>query len=117
MGEPHGSGRPPAVVALLAGRAGERDLSAGFEEEGVPLEIEASSGDRYSLARVAALRSPLGLGVGGDAGGLVLALAAWPARAYLEAPAGAARAFGHAAARVAARRPTPASGDPQGRER
>ncbi len=112
MSERRGRGRSPAVIALLAEGADERDLAAGFEEEGVPLEIEASVGDRFSLARSAALRSPLGLGVGGDAAGLVLMLAAWPAGAYLEASAGAARAFGHAAARVAARRPTAAS-DPR----
>ncbi len=94
-----------AVVALLADSAGERELAAGFEEEGVPLVCERAPGEALTLARSAARRSTLGIGVGSDGRRLVLALDAGPARAYLEAPLAEARSFGHAAARVAARRP------------
>jgi hypothetical protein len=94
-----------AVVALLADDGPTRRLAAGFEEEGVPLDLGPSSGEAFALAREAARRSHLGLGVGGDAVRLVLVLTAAPATAYLEAPAADARRFGHAAARVAARRP------------
>lgn len=94
------------MVALLAGGADERELAAGFEEEGVPLRVgRAPGGRRLGLAREAAQRSPLGIGVGGDGGGFVLVLSAASAYPYLEARPEAARAFGHAAARVAARRP------------
>jgi hypothetical protein len=95
----------PAVFALLASPATAGGLAAGFEEEGVPLELVRGSGDAFALAREAAGRSSLGLGVGGDASCIVLVLAAAPASPYLEAPAADARRFGHAAARVAARRP------------
>jgi hypothetical protein len=95
------------IVALLAGPGAEPGLAAAFEEEGVPLACEQAAGDALPLAREAARRSPLGLGIGGDAERLVLVLAASPARSYLEARAAEARAFGHAAARVAARRPLP----------
>lgn len=93
------------VLALLDASAPLAELSAGFEEEGVPLVTEPGRGSREALAHDAAARSPLGLGIGGDAGGLVLALASWRGRPYLEAAPAEARAFGHAAARVAARRP------------
>ncbi|MFN8188365.1 MAG: glycerol dehydratase reactivase beta/small subunit family protein [Gaiellales bacterium] len=97
---------PPTVVALLADVSGRSQLEAGFEEESVPLEVQRiGGGERLELAREAARRSRLGLGIGSDGGGLALVLAAAPARAYFEAPPSAARAFGHAAARVAARRP------------
>jgi Dehydratase medium subunit len=95
----------PAVVALLADDAPTRSLAAGFEEEGVPLDLARGSGEAFALAREAAGRSYLGLGVGGDAARLVLVLAAAPATAYLAATAADARRFGHAAARVAACRP------------
>jgi hypothetical protein len=94
-----------AVVALLAGDAVERGLTAAFEEEGVPLVCEPSLGEVASLAREAASRSVFGLGVGGDVERLVLVLAAAPGCPYLESAAAQAREFGHAAARVAARRP------------
>jgi hypothetical protein len=95
----------PAVVALLAGPGTASGLAAGFEEEGVPLELAWGTGEAFALAREAAGRSSLGLGVGGDARRVVLVLTAAPASPYLEAPAADARRFGHAAARVAARRP------------
>jgi hypothetical protein len=94
-----------AVVALLADDAAARGLAAGFEEEGVPLDLEWRRGEALALAREAARRSYLGFGVGGDAVRLVLVLAPAPACAYLEATAADGRRFGHAAARVAARRP------------
>jgi hypothetical protein len=93
------------VVALLSDLASERELSAGFEEEGVPLELVEAEGDALALAREAARRSALGLGVGGDAERLLLVLAPAPALPYLESEPGSARAFARAAARVAARRP------------
>jgi hypothetical protein len=94
-----------AVVALLSDRSCERGLAAGFEEEGVPLAGEHAVGDAEALAREAAARSALGVGVGGDAQRLVLVLAAAPHRPYLDSPIGLARAFGHAAARITAHRP------------
>jgi hypothetical protein len=95
-----------SVVALLPARdAAAACVQAGFEEEGVPLTLEFARGDAIELAREAARRSPLGLGVGGDTSRLVLVLAAASGRAYLEAPTADARAFGHSAARVASRRP------------
>jgi hypothetical protein len=95
----------PLVLALLAVAAPSEALAAGFEEEGVPLTVEAAEGAPEALAREAARRAILGIGVGGDRERLVLVLAAGPARPYLEAPVAEARAFGHDAARIAARRP------------
>jgi hypothetical protein len=94
-----------AVVALLDDPVAARELTAGFEEEGVPCSIESRSGDGLTLAREAARASALGLGIGGSSGQLVLALAAAPGRAYLLGAASEARAFGRAAARLAAGRP------------
>lgn len=93
------------ILALLATSEPQRDLAAGFEEEGVPLRCEPASGEAHTLAREAARRSPLGLGVGGDGQRLVLVIAAAPGHPYLESATENARAFGHSAARVAARRP------------
>jgi hypothetical protein len=95
----------PAVTALLASPEPGAALAAGFEEEGVPLTLEPATGEALGLAREAARESALGLGIGGDSRRLVLVLAAAPARAYLDAPTGQARSFGHQAARIAARRP------------
>jgi propanediol dehydratase-reactivating factor small subunit len=96
------------VLALLAAGAPSRELAARFEEEGVPLLAERSTGDAGELARQAARRSPLGAGLGADATRLVLVLAGDPrSRPYLEAPAGDAARFARAAARVVARRPLP----------
>ena len=99
------TGPPVAVVALLDPAVDRRPLAAAFEEEGVPLAFEAGTGPAAVLAAEAARRSALGLGVGGDERSLVLALAAAPGRAYLAAAADEGRAFGRAAARLAARRP------------
>lgn len=94
-----------AVVASLSDSSIARSLAAGFEEEGVPLEIGESVGAALDLAREAAGRSALGIGVGGDALTLVLVLSASPGRPYLEGVPDEARAFGHSAARIAAQRP------------
>ncbi|AKS35631.1 pduH protein [Mycolicibacterium goodii] len=50
-----------------------RDVLAGMEEEGVPytLETVADSGSAPELARQAAMRSPLQVGVGMGASGVV----------------------------------------------
>jgi hypothetical protein len=95
----------PLVLALVSEEAPRAALAAGFEEEGVPLSIEAGEGAREVLAREAARRAALGLGIGADEERLVLVLAAAPTRAYLSAPAADARSFAQDAARVAARRP------------
>jgi hypothetical protein len=94
-----------AVVALLDDPAAARDLAAGFEEESVPLAVQPRAGDALPLAREAARVSALGLGIGGSSGRLVLVLAASPGRPYLDGAVSEARAFGHAAARLAAGRP------------
>jgi hypothetical protein len=93
------------VVALLADGAPASALTAGFEEEGVPLSVRREQGDAGALARDAAGQAALGLGIGGDESRLVLVLAAAPGRPYLDAPATQERSFAHAVARVAARRP------------
>jgi hypothetical protein len=95
----------PLLLALLTEGAPRAALIAGAEEEGVPLEIVLGEGAPEALAREAARRSALGLGIGGDHDRLTLVLAASPGRPYLEAKAAGARAFGHDVARVAARRP------------
>jgi hypothetical protein len=97
--------RPPLLLALLTESAPRTALAAGFEEEGVPLEVEVAEGSPEALAREAAGRGALGIGLGGDQSRLVLVLAALPTSPYLEANAAEARAFGRDAARVAARRP------------
>jgi hypothetical protein len=96
-----------AVVALLAEWSAERGLVAGFEEEGVPLSCEPALGSAEELAREAASRSALGLGIGGDGERLVLGIAASPRRPYLVSSLDRSREFGRAAARVAAHRPLP----------
>jgi hypothetical protein len=95
----------PLVLALVAHTAPQKALAAGFEEEGVPLMVEVTDGPVEALARQAARRTVLGIGIGADAERLVLTLAAAPGRPYLAADAADARCFGHAAARLAARRP------------
>lgn len=90
------------IVAYLA--EGARDVAAGCEEESVPVRIEQRDGAAAELARAAARLAPAGIGVGGDAGTLVVALAGWP-EPYVTAPVTRAREVGHLAARLAARRP------------
>jgi hypothetical protein len=95
----------PLVLALLTAAAPGPALAAGFEEEGVPLAVVVTEGSPEALAREAARRAALGLGIGGDHDRLVLVLAAFSGRPYLEAMASGARTMGHDAARIAARRP------------
>jgi hypothetical protein len=95
----------PLVLALLTAAAPGHALAAGFEEEGVPLVVVVTEGSPETLAREAARRAALGLGIGGDHDRLVLVLAAFSGRTYLEAIASEARTMGHDAARIAARRP------------
>ncbi len=96
---------PPAVVARIGEDGVAREIRAAFEEEAVPLLVEPADGESLAAARTAARRSPLGIGIGRDARRLVVALGTGPAEAYLEAPLAEARALGHRAARLAARRP------------
>lgn len=95
----------PLVLALVGDAGTGARLAAGFEEEGVPVTVLTATGPPEALAREAAKRALLGIGIGGDGEHLVLVLAGAPARPYLAAPASAARGFGHDAARIAARRP------------
>jgi hypothetical protein len=90
------------IVAFLT--EGGRDVAAGCEEESVPSRIEQRAGAAAQLAREAARVAPAGVGVGGDATTLVVALAGWP-QPYVTAPVARARDVGHLAARLAARRP------------
>jgi hypothetical protein len=94
------------VRALLASAEPERGLRAGFEEEGVPLDIDLAIGDASALASQAARDASLGVGIGADRDRLVLVLAAGSRAPYLEAPVAEARSFARAAARVVARRPS-----------
>jgi hypothetical protein len=95
----------PLVLALLSDAAAAAALAAGFEEEGVPVTVIAADGTPLELARNAARRAVLGIGIGGDRERLALVLSGAPARSYLEVPITEARSFGHNAARITARRP------------
>jgi hypothetical protein len=93
------------IVAIVADTAVGDALATGFEEEGVPVTVLTAHGTPEALAREAARRALLGIGIGGDGERLALVLAGASGRAYLEAPTAAARAFGRHTARLAARRP------------
>jgi Dehydratase medium subunit len=98
----------PLVLALVAADAPEaalRALRAGFEEEGVPLVVERDEGGVHELGKAAANRAVLGIGIGLDAGGGCVVLAAAPGSPYLEAEPADLRAFAQDAARIAGRRP------------
>jgi hypothetical protein len=95
----------PLVLALISAGRNAGAIAAGFEEEGVPLTVVIADGDAEGLARAAARKALLGIGIGGDEEEFVLMLTGSAARPYLRAPAAAARAFGRDAARVVARRP------------
>jgi hypothetical protein len=98
----------PLVLALFAADVTEealRALRAGCEEEGVPLVVERGTGSAPQLARAAAARALLGLGIGIDSRGGCAVLGAAPAHVYLEAAPEGLRAFAQDAARVAGRRP------------
>lgn len=93
------------MLALVGDADVGARVAAGFEEEGVPVTVLEAEGPPEALARQAAARALLGIGIGGDGERLALVLAGAPGRTYLQAPASSARAFGHNAARIAARRP------------
>ena len=99
----------PLVLALLtAAVPGLLLRRGGFEEEGVPLAVVVTEGSPETLARKAARRATLGLGIGGDHDRLVLVLAAFSGRPYLEAMASEVRTMG---SRCRSNRcPAPASG-------
>ena len=98
----------PLVLALVADGVPEesvRALRAGFEEEGVPLVVERGEGSGHVLAREAAGRALLGLGIGVAPDGACAVLAAAPATAYIQAASADLRTFAQDAARIAGRRP------------
>ena len=66
------------ITALVAGEGQAGAVAAGCEEEGVPVVVRVDDGDGDALARArrAAREAALGIGVGGDARGLVVVLAA-----------------------------------------
>lgn len=107
----HSGGQPdrPAIVVVSAGSCEvERDVLAGIEEEGVPYLLVAGDAEvpAAELARRAALRSPLHVGVGVDAKGEVCVQHAKLADPLPElssggtADAAAGRQLGHNAARI-----------------
>ncbi len=72
-----GQPEKPAILVLSAGGALESEVLAGIEEEGVPYVIERVAPDDCDaprLARRAAARSSLDVGVGIDAHGRVAIL-------------------------------------------
>ncbi|MGE2832655.1 glycerol dehydratase reactivase beta/small subunit family protein [Mycobacterium sp. SMC-4] len=103
-------GQPPKpAIVVLSAEAGpiETAVLAGAEEEGVPYVLDRVADDRSAtaLAKAAAARSPLGVGVGVDSRGHVCVHPDQiPAPlAGLTADAGdarAARTLGHNAARI-----------------
>ena len=95
----------PLVLALVSHAATGSALAEGFEEEGVPVTVIEAEGAPEALAREAAKRAVLGIGIGGDGDRLVLILAGGPPQPYLEALPAAARSLGQHAARIASRRP------------
>ncbi|QVI27420.1 pduH protein [Mycolicibacterium neoaurum] len=73
-----GQPEKPAILVLSAGGALESEVLAGIEEEGVPYLVErvapGGDSDAQRLARRAAARSSLDVGVGIDADGGVAIL-------------------------------------------
>ncbi len=105
--------RPTLVLLLGCGRGDEIALAvgAGCEEEGVPVIWERADGGADELARQAARRSRLevGIGIGSDAGAVTFAKYPSP-RAYLKADADdlkSARWLGQAAACFVKSKPLP----------
>jgi hypothetical protein len=95
------------VIVVLGPRTALQAIGAGIEEEGVPFEAAERQGDAAALGREAALLAPAGIGVGADAGRVVVCLAAYAKGPYLELPTARARLAGHAAGRITSRRPLP----------
>ncbi|WP_235676807.1 glycerol dehydratase reactivase beta/small subunit family protein [Mycolicibacterium porcinum] len=109
----HSVGQPdrPAIVVLSAGgRDVERNVLAGIEEEGVPYLLVPGDAQvpAAELARRAALRSPLHVGVGVGARGEVCVQHAKLSDPLPELSSGgsaghvAVRRLGHNAARIVA---------------
>ena len=100
--------KPAILVLSAADSAIEIEVLAGIEEEGVPYVLEPTTGDQSAvdLARRAAERSSLEVGVGADRTGRVAIMhAKLPesvAGLFSEAPATpvVARVAGHNAARI-----------------
>jgi len=99
----------PAILVLSCGRESiENEVLAGIEEEGVPSLVERPGGgaDAQTLARLAAGRSSLSVGVGIDDHGWVcvqhdkLAEPLPELRSAASADPRAARVLGHNAARI-----------------
>jgi hypothetical protein len=99
----------PAILVLSSGAdALEREVLAGIEEEGVPYLLERPTGgaDARGLAKLAASRSSLSVGVGIDARGRVCVqhelLAEPPSGLFTSGSAEreCARTLGHDAARI-----------------
>lgn len=100
--------KPEILVLSSHACAVENEVLAGIEEEGVPFVVERpdSTDDALTLARLAAARSSLGVGVGIDDSGRVCV----QHQKLTEPPAGlrtssaatptAARSLGHNAARI-----------------
>lgn len=117
--------RPVIVVRSAAAGVVEDAVLAGIEEEGVPYLVErdadpdgSGSAAAVDLARIAAHRSPLGVGVGIDAAGGVCVQpekVSDPITDLTAAPAdGPARArlLGHDAARICVGLPLKGAGPP-----
>lgn len=101
-----GQPAPPAILVISCGATPVvHEVLAGIEEEGVPAIHERRTGDddAHELARAAAARSSLGVGVGVDARGAVSVqhekLPGTIAGLFSEHTA-AARTLGHNAARI-----------------
>jgi hypothetical protein len=99
--------RPVIVVLSSGGGTVEREVLAGIEEEGVPYTVLPGEADATAqdLARAAALRSPLRVGVGVGVRGDVwvhhdMLTEPLPELGCGSADGAAARILGHNAARI-----------------
>ncbi|MFN3002717.1 glycerol dehydratase reactivase beta/small subunit family protein [Mycolicibacterium wolinskyi] len=110
LGRSGGQPDRPAIVVVsgAGGGAIEREVLAGIEEEGVPYSLLPAGSDAAAadLARQAAMRSPLRVGIGLDVTGGVcvhhdqLADVLPDLSSGGAADAGTARTLGHNAARI-----------------
>jgi hypothetical protein len=92
------------VAYVATGPVGDA-VTAGCEEEGVPVTVTLRVGDALPLARAAARNAPGGVGIGADQTRVCVCLAAAAGRAYLEASLNETRRLSQDAARLVARRP------------